>query len=496
MATETNHNPSRPSGIGGVRLYVTRMTDMATSLPSAAHVLEPMTPTSDRGERTTTANTVAWKPATLIAFRFCFVYFGLYVIMTQMFAGFFPIPGFNFPNIGETAPIRALVQFVGEYVLRLPQAIPIHPSGSGDKLYDWCFAFTLLLVAILATAIWTARATNRVNHSSLNKWFRFFIRWAVATTMLSYGFAKVVPLQMPVTSLARLVEPFGDFSMMGVLWYSIGAAPAYEIFVGSAEVFAGVLLFLPRTTMFGAMIALMDSIGILALNLTYDVPVKLFAFHLVLLSLILLAPNVRQLFDLFIMQRAIVPAAEPPLARTDRVQRRVVIGQAIFGAYALLIHAGGSVMSWNSFGDGAPKSPLFGIWSVEESIVDGKEQPPLVTDSTRWRHVILQQPTRAQFQMMNMKVTSLPVAIDTVAKTFTVITPKQLRTDMGISTKVVDTTSIKSVMHYERTTVGQLILDGNLHGRNVQMTLALRPMETFVQKGPRFHWIQEYPVNK
>ena len=36
-------------------------------------------------------NEAAWSPASRIAFRFCFLYFGLYVLMTQMLAGMLPI---------------------------------------------------------------------------------------------------------------------------------------------------------------------------------------------------------------------------------------------------------------------------------------------------------------------------------------------------------------------------------------------------------------------
>ena len=43
----------------------------------------------------------AWAPATRVAFRFCFLYFGLYVFMTQMLAGMVPNPKFRMPVLGE-----------------------------------------------------------------------------------------------------------------------------------------------------------------------------------------------------------------------------------------------------------------------------------------------------------------------------------------------------------------------------------------------------------
>ena len=42
--------------------------------------------------------------------------------------------------------------------------------------------------------------------------------------MVSYGMVKAIPLQMPSPSLTRLLEPYGNFSPMGVLWASVGAS--------------------------------------------------------------------------------------------------------------------------------------------------------------------------------------------------------------------------------------------------------------------------------
>src|SRR5262249_34295056 len=162
--------------------------------------------------------------------------------------------------------------------------------------------------------------------------------------------------QMPPGTLTKLVEPFGNFSPMGVLWFSIGASPAYEIFTGLAEVCAGTLLLVPRTAQLGAMMGLMDSIAIFTLNMTYDVPVKLFSFHLVLMSLVLLAPNARRLFDLFVLHRNASIRPEPPVGRTARARRNVVIAQVVFAVYAIGMHIYGGARSWNQFGGGAPKS--------------------------------------------------------------------------------------------------------------------------------------------
>src|ERR1700721_2964258 len=119
-------------------------------------------------------------------------------------------------------------------------------------------AFCFLVVAAAAAAVWSVVDRKRENYATLYKWFRVFLRFALASELLAYGMAKVIPLQMPFPYLPKLVEPFGNFSPMGVLWASIGASPAYEIFAGCAETLAGVLLIFPRTTMLGALVCVAD----------------------------------------------------------------------------------------------------------------------------------------------------------------------------------------------------------------------------------------------
>ncbi len=117
---------------------------------------------------------------------------------------------------------------------------------------------------------------------------------------------------------------------MGVLWTSVGASPAYEIFTGGAELFAGFLLIFPRTATLGALIAMADMMQVFVLNMTYDVPVKLLSFHLIVMSLLFLAPNILQLFNFFFQERtsgpripgAALPSHHAPIASPAWLLRR------------------------------------------------------------------------------------------------------------------------------------------------------------------------------
>src|SRR5580704_6882018 len=181
-----------------------------------------------------------WSLGLRVAFRFCFVYFGLYCLCTQIVGGLISIPKMEAIDPSGLWPIKQVTFWTAAHIFHAQLPLVYTGSGSGDKTFDWVLAFCLLVFAVLVTAIWSILDRKRENYVTLNKWFRLFIRFALASEMFLYGLDKVIPLQMPFPFLTKLIEPFGDFSPMGVLWYSVGAAPAYETFAGSAEMLGGV----------------------------------------------------------------------------------------------------------------------------------------------------------------------------------------------------------------------------------------------------------------
>ena len=203
--------------------------------------------------------------ASRIAFRFCFVYFSLYCLGTQIITSLLSIPNVEIPDLATFWPMRSIV-FAAGRLFRVSATPNFSDTGSGDRRFDWLLVFCLLVTSIVATAVWSYLDRNRESYATLAKWFRVFLRFALAGQLISYGLVKAVPLQMPFPYLGKLVEPFGDFSPMGVLWSSIGVSPAYETFAGCAELLGGVLLIFPRTTMLGALISLADMIQVFTLE--------------------------------------------------------------------------------------------------------------------------------------------------------------------------------------------------------------------------------------
>jgi len=410
------------------------------------------------------------------------VYFGLYCLTTQILGSLFTNPEVDVPDPSTLWPMRQIIFWTAAHIFRVAHPLVYSGSGSGDKTFDWVAAFCLLILAILATFIWSLLDRRRENYATLYKWFRAFIRFALASQMFAYGLAKAVPLQMPFPYLYKLVEPYGNFSPMGVLWSSVGASPAYEIFAGSAEMVAGILLIFPRMTTLGALVCLIDSAYIFTLNMTYDVPVKLFAFHMILMSLFLLAPEFSRLADFFLSNRAAAPSTQPPLFRTRRANRIALAVQIVVGIWLIGINAYGSWTGWHTDGGGRTKSELYGIWNVEQLSIDGQIRSPLLNDYDRWHRVIFDFPDRVTFQRMDDTYAGYGASIN--------VNDKTLALTKG------DEKNRKGDFHFQRPAQDQLTLDGNMDGHTVHMRLQLVDRNKFLLVNRGFHWIQEYPYNR
>lgn len=422
-----------------------------------------------------------WSAAARIGFRFSVLYFGSYVLLTQMLGSLLMLPFDEMPSIGELPPFRTAVAWTARHVFRVTTPLVITGSGSGDKTFDWVQAFCLLIVAVVATVAWSLLDRRRPDYERAHAWFRVFLRFALGSTMATYGIMKLVPIQMGSVTLSRLVEPYGQFSPMGVLWAFIATSTPYQMLVGAAELTAGLLLFVPRTATLGAIIALGDAVQIFTLNMTYDVPVKLFSFHLIVMSLVLLAPNARQLADLLVRARPTDAIVEPPLGRTPRRRRVLLAAQALFAIYIVAMNFYGAEKAWTEFGGGAPKSPLYGIWVVDAMAVDGVTRAPVINDCSRWRRVIFDTRARMAFQCMDDSFVFYTAQFND-------------KTNMLAMTRGAD--QMQATLRVVRRGTNQMTLTGALDNQTVDMRLQRSERDRFLLVSRGFHWVQEYPFNR
>ena len=148
-----------------------------------------------------------------------------------------------------------------------------------------------VVIAAVAALLWTLvallvqrRRPDWHADQQLHAFVRVLVRFFLCEMLLGYGFAKVFPLQFSEPSQFRLAQPLGDMSPMGLLWTFMGYSATYQSFTGAIEVLAGLLFTTRRTTLLGALITLVAMTHIFALNMCFDVPVKLYSFNYLIMA--------------------------------------------------------------------------------------------------------------------------------------------------------------------------------------------------------------------
>ena len=422
---------------------------------------------------------IRWSFAKRILFRFSFSYILLFTF-TYLFLYNNTLPYFlsYIPFVEGLARRYSdlsdfLVNRVGTAVFHADTRVP--PNGSGDTTYNYVQVFCFLLAALAATAIWTLLDRKRANYVRLHEWLRVYVRFVLAFWMLEYGSVKVIPVQVARPSLDRLLQPFGDASPEGMFWTFMGVSMAYTIFSGLAEMVGGLLLVFRRTTLLGALVCIAVLTNVVMLNFCYDVSVKLFSSHLLALAVFLVLPDLGRLASLLVLNRKVEPVAIRPLFTRKWLVRGALVLRPVFafGVAAFLL-----VQSYEITRSRAAKSPLHGLWNVEEFVVDGQVRPPLITDEARWRRVVFDSP-HVMAVLLGDSRERFHFELDSGAHALALTK----RDDPGW----------QAALSYRRLEPQLLALEGTFEGQKIQARLRKteEPRFRLVSRGS--HWIHDYP---
>jgi hypothetical protein len=420
-----------------------------------------------------------WSFATRLGFRFVFSWL---VLLIEPFP-FYLMPGLRWiawlldKVLGKpfnwTSRLAArLMQYSG------PLEMPF--NGSTDRTVDWVAAFACLILAAIITAIWCTLDRRPRRHDRLYIFLRIYVRYWLASSMFFYGSYKLFLVQMPVPTLARLEEPFGDASPMGLLWTLMGASPAYERFTGLVELAGCVLLLWSRTALLGAVTVVGVMLNVVMFNLCYDVPVKIYSSTLLLTALFLCLNDAPRLVAVL---RGHAVAVQARWSAPSRRWRVTLAALEVAAAVGLL-----GQRSWDFYQfrgqTVAPLTPLpfEGRWRIERQVLDGNELPAQLTENARWQTVYLSRYKRNVY-LYARRVDETPVhwyaELDENKHTLHFTSPEA---------KSVPTLTY-AIQDSEHVTFSD---------PKQQWVLTLRklPPRSYLLVTRGFHWINEEPFNR
>ncbi len=431
--------------------------------------------------QTSGPNAPDWNTAQRIGFRFVCAYLVLYNLPFPLGV----IPGTSFASDAYTRFLTSLVPWVGKHVFHTTITVT-QETGSGDRTFDFVQLACVFVLAVAVALIWTLVSAVRRrppgSMSRIHDALRTYVRYVLGFTLISYGMFKIIQTQFPFPHLARLVETYGESSPMGLLWTFMGYSKPYNFFAGLAEAGGGLLLFFRRTTTLGALVAAGVMLNIAMLNFCYDVPVKQYSVNLLLMAVFLLAPDLRRLANLLLLNRPTAPVNLAPPWRGRRwLAAAAMVLQTLFIGYALYSTTKQSLDAEKQYGDKASKPVLYGIYEVEEFNRNGQALPPMITDSTRWRRVI--------FQSGGMFVKTMDDAqqfyraeYDPARRTVALTDPRNQGN--------------KNVLSYSRPDMNHLVIDGPFQKDSLSVKLRKIDESKFLLLNRGYHWINEFPFNR
>ncbi|WP_461166930.1 hypothetical protein [Tsukamurella serpentis] len=278
---------------------------------------------------------------------------------------------------------------IGSYLTR-GEGVDVVLSAGGDGLWTWCMHLGTIVVGLVIVAVWTALDRDRPNYRSLLGLLGVLARFGLAVSMLIYGIAKVIPTQMGFMALpSHQLQLTGDTSLFNTLWGFMGASVPYMILTGAVELVAGILLLWRRTSVIGALLAIVAMGQVFALNLFYDVPVKIVSGQLLIVAVALTWPFLPNLLRVALNRPPGPPVAALPVAGGGAAWARICGHLVKFGAAALmllLMTVNGAVTAYTFY---SVRSPLDGVWRATSFTVDGAPASLTQTGPAPWSNVAI-----------------------------------------------------------------------------------------------------------
>ncbi len=412
----------------------------------------------------TIAEPVYWSVSKKAGFRFALIFFLAYLSnFIELFANSIP--------------------WFGKNILHLAQPIVAYRNGSGDTTYNYVTLLIVFILSLVAAIIWTIIDRKPRNYNKLYYWLTVVIRYYLAIMMLNYGFAKLNNMQFGSPSLDRLLEPYGNSSPMGLAWTYYGYSNGFKNFVGLAEIACGLLLLFRRTYILGALLGVVVSANIMAVNYFFDVPVKLLSTLLLVMSIFLLLRDAERLINIFFLNKTALPAnLEPHRFKKRWVNITLMVAKYLIIIYVLAQNISVFISPPTQFSYKPEKTPLYGIYKVETFVRNNDTIAPLTTDTSRWSQLIISYINGARIKLMNDSSKYVAFKVDTLAQKIVINT----------YTDTLD----KYRFTYTKPQPGTLLLKGKWQQDSLKIKFTRFDEKQFLLINRGFHWINERPLNR
>jgi hypothetical protein len=247
------------------------------------------------------------------------------------------------------------------------------------------------------------------------------------------------------------------------------------------ECLAGLLLLYRRTATLGAMVAFGVFLNVAVLNLSYDIPVKIFSLEMVAVSGYLLANEWKRIACFFLLNR---PADACTIYHFPLRRRWMRIGRIVLKCCFLILAIGFTTAQtmelhayYNSKSFEAFKP---GLYEVSTQTIKGAGLLP--TDSLRWQDVALDGKRSGSMKTAD-------TCFDRIyGRRYFVYDVDTAQHSMELRRMSDD--SLMASLHYIQPDSSSILLSGRYKGDSLEVTLKRSPHQ-FQLAERQFHWLSE-----
>lgn len=324
-----------------------------------------------------------------VIFRFLFIYFLLSAAAGLLPFLSFMAPFLSFISSGFVAINSPIVTFFNDYIWQLKDQL-VPTGGSGDTSFGWAELYTYLFLGLVGSLIWSILDRKRTQYETLDYWLRTYLRYFIAAVALIYGVIKLYALQMPFPNLHQLATPLGDFLPMRLSWMFMGYSAKYQIFSGLMETIVGLLLLNRRTITAGVLLGIGVFTNVVLLNLSYDIPVKIFSIQILTSCIFLALCDWRRIINFFLLNRPVPPDYSYDITLSKKWQQigRVVLKAAFIVLFVIMpfYRCGNMYKDFHAREEVKPIKA--GVYEVKTFIRNNDTIPILASDTLQWKDFI------------------------------------------------------------------------------------------------------------
>jgi hypothetical protein len=173
-----------------------------------------------------------------------------------------------------------------------------------DSYWTYAALAACLLLAATLAAIWI-QAFKKTDELRVYAYSQLIARYYLAAIMLGYGVSKLLGDQFGRVDFDTLISPVGSLRPRALFWGFMGASRSYQIFGGALETLAGALMLFRRTTLVACLLTFALLANIFMLDLAYDVAVKARIVYFAVLTVFIMSPDLKKLFQFFILKTGV-----------------------------------------------------------------------------------------------------------------------------------------------------------------------------------------------